>query len=120
MNANILCTLLAQRIPPINGVAQFQVRSSEVVFFDPDEGVNKPIGSPHESPYDTPENRAIVADVIANYDTLAKEYEASQAILLQIIALEALQTPRRLREAVSDPSWMNDLDSQIAELRNKL
>jgi len=115
MNANTLCTLLAERIPP----EHFQIHGLEVVFTDPERN-NKPFDAPNESPYDTPENRAIVADVIANYDTLAAEYEASQAILLQIIALEALQTPRRLREAVSDPSWMNDLDSQIAELRNKL
>jgi hypothetical protein len=67
MDADILCTLLAQRIPP----EQFQVHGEEVVFYDKDEGVNKPAGSSHESPYDTPENRAIVADVIKNYDTLA-------------------------------------------------
>jgi hypothetical protein len=51
MDADILCTLLAQRIPP----EQFQVHGEEVVFYDKDEGVNKPAGSSHESPYDTPE-----------------------------------------------------------------
>jgi len=69
MNANILCALLAQRIPP----EQFQVYGLEVVFFDPDKN-NKPCTDPNESPYDTLENRAIVADVIKNYDKLASEY----------------------------------------------
>lgn len=72
MNANILCTLLSQRIPP----EQFQLHGLEVVFFDPDKN-NKPCTAPNESPYDTPENRAIVEDVIKNYDTLAKDIEKS-------------------------------------------
>ncbi len=71
MDANILCTLLAQRIPPEQ--FQVQVHGLEVVFFDPDQN-NKPVGSPNESPYDTPENRAIVDDVIKNYDALAGAY----------------------------------------------
>ena len=72
MNADTLCTLLAQRIPP----EQFQLHGLDVVFFDPDKN-NKPVDSPHESPYDTPENRAIVEDVIKNYDTLAGDMERS-------------------------------------------
>jgi len=115
MNASILCTLLAQRIPP----EQFQVHGEEVVFFDPEQN-NKPVGSPNESPYDTPENRAIVADVIANYDALAAIYEARQEILTEIIKLESQQTPRRIREAVLDPIWMKDIDKQIGNLRAKL
>ena len=71
MDANILCQLLAQRIPP----EQFQIRGEEVYFIDPDAN-NKPVDAPHTSPYDTPENRAVVADVIANYDTLAAAYQA--------------------------------------------
>jgi len=63
MNANILCTLLAQRTPP----EQFQVWGTEVHWMSPE--------------YDTPENQAIVADVIANYDTLAAEYEVSQIVI---------------------------------------
>ena len=59
MDANILCPLLAQRIPP----EQFQLRGLEVFWVDED--------------FDTPENRAIVADVVANYDTLAAGYAAS-------------------------------------------
>ena len=73
MDANILCTLLAQRIPP----EQFQLEGSGVIFTDPDRN-NKPVGSPSESPYDTPENRAIVADVIENYSTLEAGYLEGQ------------------------------------------
>jgi len=60
MQANILCTLLAQRINP----EQFQLWGLDVHWM--------------KEEYDTPENRAIVADVIANYDTLAAQYEAEQ------------------------------------------
>ena len=52
MNANILCTLLAQRINP----EHFQLRGTDVHWMD--------------DAYDTPANRAIVADVVANYGTL--------------------------------------------------
>ena len=69
MDADILCTLLAQRIPP----EQFQIRGEEVYFIDPDAN-NKPVTDPHTSPYDTPANQAIVADVIKNYDALAGAY----------------------------------------------
>jgi len=72
MDGQILCSLLAQRIPP----EQFQLHGLEVVFFDPEKNT-KPEGSPNESPYDTPENRAIVADVIKNYDILAGDVEKS-------------------------------------------
>ena len=53
MQSNILCTLLAQRIPP----EQFQLHGLEVHWMD--------------EVFNTPENRAIVDDVIANYDALA-------------------------------------------------
>jgi len=69
MDNIILCKLLAQRIPP----EQFQVQSNKVVFFDPEQN-NRPVGSPNESPYSTPENIAIVDGVIKNYDVLAAEY----------------------------------------------
>ncbi len=52
MNASILCTLLAQRIPP----EKFQLWGLDIHWMSPE--------------YDTPANRAIVADVIANYNTL--------------------------------------------------
>ena len=60
MNANILCTLLAQRIPP----EQFQLWGLEVHWMD--------------EAYNTPENQAIVSDVVANYDTLEAAYIKSQ------------------------------------------
>ena len=41
-------------------------------------------------------------------------------ILSQIITLEAQQTPRRMREALSDPTFINSLNEQIATLRSKL
>ena len=69
MDREILCQLLAQRIPP----EQFQLRGLEVYFIDPDVN-NKPVNVPQASPYDTPENRAIVEDVIKNYDALAGAY----------------------------------------------
>ncbi len=53
MNASILCTLLGQRINP----AHFQLWGLDVHWMAPE--------------YDTPANRAIAADVAANYDTLA-------------------------------------------------
>uniref|UniRef100_A0A6M3KAF5 Uncharacterized protein n=1 Tax=viral metagenome TaxID=1070528 RepID=A0A6M3KAF5_9ZZZZ len=53
MDANILCTLLAQRIPP----EQFQLWGLDIHWMAPE--------------YDTPENRAIVEDVVANYASLA-------------------------------------------------
>ena len=56
MDANILCILLSQRIPP----EQFQLWGLEIHWMD-------------ES-YNTPENRAIVADVINNYEALAAAY----------------------------------------------
>lgn len=61
MDANILCTLLSQRIPP----EQFQLWGLDIHWMSPD--------------FDTPENRAIVEDVIANYATLEAEYLATQA-----------------------------------------
>ena len=70
MEYHILCALLMERL----GVnpKKFEVHGQEVVFFDPNEDKGEEFS--HVSPYDTPENRAIVADVIKNYDTLSKEY----------------------------------------------
>jgi len=115
MEANTLCSLIAQRINP----EHFIVSELEVVFIDPDRKF-KPSDAPNTSPYNTVENRAIVADVIKNYDALAAAYESKKSILAQIKDLELQQTPRRLREAIADPTWMNGLDSQIAELRAQL
>lgn len=41
-------------------------------------------------------------------------------ILSQIAKLEAQQTPRRMREALTDPTFINDLNAQIAVLRGQL
>jgi len=53
MDGIILCNLLAEKIPP----EQFQVWGTEVHWMAKES--------------DTPENNAIVADVIKNYETLA-------------------------------------------------
>ena len=42
------------------------------------------------------------------------------AKLAAITALEAQQTPRRMREAMSDPTFINNLNAQIATLRSQL
>jgi len=59
MNANILCTLLAQRINP----EYFQLWGLDIHWM--------------KEEYDTPANRAIVEDVIKNYDLLADGVEKS-------------------------------------------
>jgi hypothetical protein len=98
MNATILNNILAQRIPP----EQFQLHGLEVVFFDSDKN-NKPCTAPNESSYNTPENRAIVEDVIANYDTLAAEY------LAQIRVAKDAEVARQAAKAQAYvdnlPSW---------------
>lgn len=46
--------------------------------------------------------------------------DSNAAIDAQILALEALQTPRRIREAAlteAGKAWLADLDAQIAALR---
>lgn len=111
MNANTLCSLIAQRIDP----RHFHLEGLEVVFCDIYGIFRK------DNPdFDTPENRAIVADVIKNYPELAAAYEAKQDILKEISKLEAQQTPRRIREAIKDPTWMNNLEEQIIALRETL
>jgi len=60
MNASTLCHLLAQRIPP----QQFQLWGLEIHWMSPD--------------FDTPENNAIYADIVANYTELAAAYELAQ------------------------------------------
>ena len=44
----------------------------------------------------------------------------SRNALAEISRLESTVTPRRLREAIADPTWLNDIDAQIAVLRGKL
>lgn len=44
----------------------------------------------------------------------------NDAILAQIVALEETQTLRRMRESLSDPTWINNLNVEISDLREKL
>jgi len=76
MDATILCQLIAQRIDP----SKFILLGIDVVF--------------HEQGDDTPENRAIVDDVIANYDDLAAAYMREQHM-----ASLRVERNRRLDEA---------------------
>ena len=46
--------------------------------------------------------------------------ESNKIIKEKIYNLEAQQTPRRIREALHDNSWMLALESQIAALRAQL
>ena len=115
MDADILVQLLINAGIPAE---QFQLHGLEVYFIDPDAN-NKPV----DAPYDTPENRAIVEDVIKNYDTLAAEYMAKENIKKQIVDLEVQQqTLRRMREALAgvDNGWLLKLNIQIEELRAQL
>jgi hypothetical protein len=125
MDSNILCILLAQRISP----EHFQVHGEKVVFFDPDKN-SKPAGSPNESPYDTPENWAVVEDVIANYDTLASAYLASEAVKkadeeiqtnLKEIDLKSIRSLREWVVAQPDaPTYIKDFEIKAADERIKL
>ena len=58
----------------------------------------------------------------AEIDAAWAAYQARQTILDQIAALEATQTPRRMRDAVAgtDNGWLADLETQIAALRAQL
>ena len=76
MDYKILGDILAERFGG-NDPKIFEIQGQKVVFYDHALGRTKPSDAPNESPYDTPENRAIVADVIANYDALAAEYQST-------------------------------------------
>lgn len=106
MKADILCTLLAQRISP----EQFQVRGDKVVFFDPDKN-NKPCTASNESPYDTPENRAIVEDVIKNYASLKAAHLAKQ----QAIADAKLAKTQEIIDSL--PAW-NTVSAAVDNIAN--
>jgi hypothetical protein len=125
MDAYTLCTLLAQRIPP----EQFQIRGEEVYFIDSDAN-NKPVDAPHTSPYDTPENRAIVEDVISNYDTLETAYLAEElkaktnAETIAKLELIDKQSIRGIREWIAvQPTaskFVIDLEAEAATERVKI
>jgi hypothetical protein len=85
MRADILCTLLAKRILP----EKFQLQGLEIHWMD--------------ETFDTPENQAITADVIQNYDTLAAEYQAG--IDAEIAAKEAEQLLKAQAYIDNLPDW---------------
>lgn len=58
--------------------------------------------------------------IIEAHFTNGPKREHNKAILKQIAELETKITPRRIREAVSNPSWMMALDMDIAGLRGQL
>jgi len=75
MDANILLQLLAKRIAP----GEFQLWGLEVHWMSEE--------------CDNPVNRAIVADVIANYATLAAEYEVEQIPIEKRLAYKTEADP---------------------------
>ena len=63
------------------------------------------------------------SDVIAknsDYNTYISKLASNAVIIAQIAVLETTQTPRRMREALADPTWINALNAQIATLRAQL
>lgn len=57
----------------------------------------------------------------ADYNAYAALQQSNNEIKNQIDALEKTsQTERRVREAFSDPTWMNALNAQIASLRSQI
>jgi hypothetical protein len=74
MDTNTLCSLIAQRIDP----TYFQLWGLEVHWMSPD--------------YDTPANRAIVEDVIKNYETLAAALPTGKPKTLDLTDLKAATT----------------------------
>lgn len=85
MNANILVQLIAKQINP----EHFQY-TNEVVWLM--ETKVPPVGD-EVSPYNTEANRAIVADIIKNYDTLAAQYELEQKPILERNAYKSEADP---------------------------
>jgi hypothetical protein len=70
------------------------------------------------APGTTKADKTAAQEALASYDLAA-----SDSVLAQIDALEAQQTPRRLREAVTTTAgkaWLKTLDEQIAALRASL
>lgn len=56
----------------------------------------------------------------ADQDTWTTEYEAYKAATDAIATLEAAITPRRIRDAFADPTWINAQEALIAIERAKL
>jgi hypothetical protein len=126
MNPDILRILLENA--GLNG--KVIVSGQEVLFYDAAIGRTKPLDAPNESPYDTPKNRAIVADVIANYDTLAAEWEAEQAkeaadnaikAALAAIDLKSIRSIREwLAKQADAPQFVKDHEAAAIAEREKL
>ena len=82
MNASTLCTLLAQRILP----EKFQLWGLEIKWVLPE--------------FDTPENRAIVEDVIANYEALVADLKPDEPTKTDLTDLKAATTIAGLKAAL--------------------
>lgn len=65
-------------------------------------------------------SNALIEAQFANYDAYIATQLSNAIIKQQILELEATQTPRRIREALSDPLWLNNLNAQIDALRAQL
>jgi hypothetical protein len=112
MDEQVLCGLLADRIP----AGQFRLRGPDVQWTSAE--------------YDTPENRAIVADVVANYDALAAAYVAEQAAAaaeneiktaLTAIDLKSIRSLREWLAAQPDaPQFILDHEAAAIAERAKL
>jgi len=112
MDEQILCGLLAKRIP----AQQFVLRGTNVQWTSKE--------------HDSPENRAIVADIIANYDALAAAYEAGQKATADNDAVKATLTAidfksiRALREWIAKqpgaPQFVIEYEAQAISERAKL
>lgn len=112
MDSVVLFTLVAKRIDP----AKFRVQGVKVCWLSKDD--------------DTPENRGIVADVVANYDTLAAALVAEQAAQAEKAKIKAalaaidLKSIRSMREWIADqpnaPQWLLDHEAAAIAERSKL
>ena len=113
MDGNILCQILAQRIP----AEQFGVYGdSNVVMTD--------------EKFNTPENQGIVTDVMNNYETLAaalladQQAEKDQADADKAQAILDLQSISIIRDWVAQqetaPQEIKDISAQSATLKAQL
>jgi len=66
------------------------------------------------------EGEDVATPVIEQHILDAPKRGANSIILTQIKDLEATATPRRIRESLTDATWMKALDAQIAALRGQL
>lgn len=92
MDANTLCSLLAQRIEP----SHFQLRGADIEW----------LISP------TAEELALADDVVANYDTLAADYLANQEALANRITSLSMRQARLQMLAMG---VLDDVEAAIAQ-----